>query len=290
MTNPESITLGYIGFHGDPDQWKPFCENVFGLQSVPTADGIRFRADERQWRIGVTPGETDGLDYVGLEVESNAHLDQIVARLAQAGIPTEENKALAQERQVCRVVTTAAPDGTRLELFTAGQISCTPFASPTGARFVTGEIGLGHILVLVPNIDEALAFYVDVLGLRRSDVVAMGPGIDAHFLGSGKRHHVVAICSLPDLSGFDHLFIEVDSIETVGIAWDKVLAGAAPVGRSLGQHANDPVVSFYAESPSGFLMEYGCGSTIIDNPDTWVESRWESAYLWGGTFGSRAVR
>lgn len=290
MTITGSITLGYIGFHGDPAKWKPFCEQVFGLQSVPTEDGIRFRTDERQWRIGVTPGEVDGLDYVGLEIQSNAQLDHITQKLRDAGILVTEDKTLASVRQVGRLVTTTAPDGTKLELFTGAQISCTPFASPTGARFVTGDIGLGHILVLVPDIDEALTFYVDVLGLRRSDVVAMGPGIDAHFLGSGKRHHVVALCSLPDLSGLDHLFIEVDSIETVGIAWDKVLAGAAPVGRSLGQHANDPVVSFYAESPSGFLMEYGCGSTIIDNPDTWIESRWESAYLWGGTFGSRAVR
>lgn len=290
MTQEQSISLGYIGFNGDPEQWKHFAQDIFGLQAVESDEGLLLRTDERDWRIAITPGAKDGLDYIGFEVGSETHLSALKENLENAGFSAEEDTNLARSRRVNRLVKTTAPDGTHLELFTCGLISCTPFSSPTGATFVTGDCGLGHVLLMVPDIQASLEFYRGVLGFRRSDVIEMGEGIDAHFLSGCKRHHVVALACIPEVSGFDHLFIEVDKSTTVGKAWDKVMSGAAPIARSLGQHANDPAFSFYVETPSGVLLEYGSGATVVDDPESWVESRWESPYLWGGTFGSRAVR
>ena len=284
------LKLGYAGFKGDLAAWRQFGCDIFGLQSVAAPDELRFRADSRAWRLAVRAADQPGLDYLGLEVATHEDLDAIVARLKAAGHEASEDPALAKRRDVQRLVATTAPDGTALELFIGALIVSTPFASPTGARFVTGEAGLGHVLLLVPDIDAALTFFTQVIGLSRSDSIEVAPGCDGHFLNGGHRHHIVALAKLPGVTGFDHIYLEVDDIVTVGQAWDRVQAGAAPVGRSLGQHANDPAISFYAGSPSGFLFEYGHGSRVIENPETWVETRWESAYLWGGTFGTHAIR
>jgi 3,4-dihydroxy-9,10-secoandrosta-1,3,5(10)-triene-9,17-dione 4,5-dioxygenase len=288
MGNP-ILKLGYAGFRGDTAEWERFGCDLFGLQAIRQLNELRFRADARAWRLAVRPSDNPGLDYLGIEVGTRDDLDGIASRLIVAGHEAIEDEDCAKRRNVQRLLRTHTPDGTKLEFFVGALTVSTPFSSPTGARFVTGEAGLGHVLLLVPDLQAALTFFTEVIGLRRSDSIEVAPGCDGHFLNGGLRHHIVALAQLPDVVGFDHIYLEVEDLTSVGQAWDKVMSGAAPIARSIGQHANDPAISFYVGSPSGFLFEYGCGSTLIDDPDTWVETRWESAYLWGGTFGTHAV-
>ena len=283
------MRLGYAGFSGDMSAWEAFACGVFGLQAVRGDRELRLRVDNRAWRLAIRESDAPGVDYIGIEVATHEDLDGLVARLRANGCEATEDPLRAKDRNVQRLVATIGPDGTPLEFFLGGLIVSAPFASPTGARFVTGEAGLGHVLILVPDVNAALEFFTNVIGLTRSDSIEVVPGSDGHFLRGGLRHHIIAIAEIPGVTGLDHIYLEVEDMTTVGQAWDKVAGGAAPVGRSLGQHANDPALSFYTGSPSGFLFEYGCGSRVIDDPENWVETRWESAYLWGGTFGTHAI-
>src|SRR5262249_41094686 len=49
----------------------------------------------------------------------------------------------------------------------------------------------------------------------------------------------------------------------------------------MGRHINAEVTSFYSNSPSGFMVEYGWGGRVID-PDTWQtqEVTWGPS-MWG---------
>lgn len=279
------LSLGYLGIYGDADEWRRFAVDIYGMQPVYGGEVLRLRADERAWRLAVEPGTSPGVAYVGIEVESSQHLDDVMARIKKAGLDVTEDKHLALARNVVRLARTTAPDGTPIELFTGAMVMSDPFLSPTGAKFVTGKAGLGHVLLLVPDLAAALEYYTKVLGFRISDAVRVAEGSDAYFLHGGLRHHVIALASIPGANGLDHIFTEVDSITTVGRAWERVEAGAAPVVRTLGQHANDPVTSFYARSPSGFAFEYGVNATVIDDEDTWIFKRYDSIYLWGGHIG-----
>ncbi|MCK9282926.1 MAG: VOC family protein [Rhodocyclaceae bacterium] len=281
----ESLALGYVGVTGNVSEWRTFATDLYGMQPIVDGDALRLRVDDRAWRFSIEPGPNPGLAYVGIELDSSASLDAVVARVKAAGYDAEENSVLAKKRNVGRLVRTIAVDGTPLELFIGGMVVAEPFASLTGAKFVTGGAGLGHVLMLVPDLQAALHYYTTVLGFRVSDVVVVTEGVDAYFLHGGCRHHVIALASIPGKTGPDHVFVEVDSITTVGRAWDKTRAGAAPIVRELGQHANDPVTSFYTQSPSGFAFEYGVNATRIGNEDEWVFKRWDSIYLWGGQVG-----
>ena len=64
------------------------------------------------------------------------------------------------------------------------------------------------------------------------------------------------------------------------------LAQEGRVGVTLGRHINDEVTSFYSNSPSGFMVEYGWGGRVIDvdgwQPQevTWGPSMWGHDRMW----------
>ena len=109
-----------------------------------------------------------------------------------------------------------------------------------------------------------------------------------HFLRGSGRHHVLAMLGVPGVGGIHHISVEVDRLVTVGRAWDKINAGAAPVLMTLGQHANDPCVSYYCVSPSGFGFEYGWENAIVDD-DNWTPTTWLGRDLWGHKDGGGVV-
>ena len=79
------------------------------------------------------------------------------------------------------------------------------------AGFVTGSQGLGHVVLLVPDLDAAERFFTEALGMRRSDTVE-GGGFDLRFFhcaGSAARHHTVAFAAVPGMAGLHHLMLEV---------------------------------------------------------------------------------
>jgi len=220
--------------------------------------------------------------FLGLEFDTDLHLEGVVRRLQRAQVSVTEDVGLAAIRNVKRVFRVVGPDDTPLELYVGGLISPDPFISPTGARFVTGRCGMGHVLLFTADVEAALHFYEKLIGFRRTDTVGPAPGVEGYFLNGGSRHHVIALLEVPGQAGLHHVFVEVDKIVTVGIAWDRVVAGAAPIVSTLGQHANDPALSFYVESPSEFAFEYGHGSLVIDDPAHWIQTRWDRPFLWGG--------
>jgi hypothetical protein len=58
--------------------------------------------------------------------------------------------------------------------------------------------------------------------------------------------------------------VELFSFDDVGQAYDLALAEEGRINVTLGRHINDEVTSFYSNSPSGFMVEYGWGGRIIE--------------------------
>ncbi len=88
------------------------------------------------------------------------------------------------------------PAGNRVEAFHGGQIADEPFrpARHIGG-FRTGTQGVGHAVVMMPEIDAALTFYRDLLGFRITDF--MGPPVSLYFMHVNTRHHSLAIAQGP---------------------------------------------------------------------------------------------
>lgn len=284
-------SLAYIGFVSPrAEEWRSFGADVLGAEVVPDgADGaddvVRLRVDDAVWRIAVHPGEADDLAYLGWEVSD---LDGVVAALEAAGVSVDRREAGEVpagrgDVPVGRgdVVSFTDPSGFRHELVEQVERggAFTPARPMSG--FVTGDQGLGHAVLIVPDLDAALAFYTEVLGFRVSDSVEAGISLRfLHCAGRASRHHSLALVSVPGMVGIHHLMLEVASLDDVGRALDVVNERGLTLPMSLGRHSNDLMTSFYVRTPSGFEIEYGTGGRLVDD-EGWEIGAYDSISLWG---------
>lgn len=286
--------LGYLGFEvSDVQAWRSFMTQKLGvMEAAGDEDSARFRTDSRSWRILVEKGPSDDILFAGFEVDSEAELFAIGERLESHGIKvTSESSELAAERGVLGLISCADPMDTRVEIyFGATELFEKPFVSPTGvSSFLTGDQGLGHYVMAVPDIDAAMEFYVQGLGLNLSDIIdwTLPQGLTAklHFLHCNGRHHSLAIVGLPETKKMHHFMLETELMDDVGFAYDK-FDGDQSVVMTLGRHTNDHMLSFYGATPSGFAVEYGWGARQVE--PGWSVVRYDKISMWGHKFvGSR---
>jgi 2,3-dihydroxybiphenyl 1,2-dioxygenase len=274
--------LGYVGFgSADLDDWRQFGTGLVGLQAVERSSSLlAFRMDDRKQRIVIDRSMADGMRFFGWEVADAAALDALAARLEKHQVHViAEPQALADTRRVGRLISFRDPAGNRLEAFYGAEIDDTPFSPGRSiSGFRTGPLGLGHAVLTVENIDAVMPFYVDVLGFGLSDYI-LKP-FRAYFFHVNARHHSLALIETGK-NGMHHLMVELFSLDDVGQSYDVALTEAERVSVTLGRHTNDLMTSFYAKTPSSFMVECGWGGREID-PPTWqpVEMH-HGPSLWG---------
>jgi hypothetical protein len=81
--------------------------------------------------------------------------------------------------------------------------------------------------------------------------------------------------------GMHHFMVELNSLDDVGQGYDLAQQEEGRLAYTLGRHSNDHMLSFYANSPSGFFVEYGWGARVID-PATWEPHQtFDGPSYWG---------
>jgi 2,3-dihydroxybiphenyl 1,2-dioxygenase len=223
-----------------------------------------------------------------------------VASLRQRGVEIEQGgPELAARRQVERLFVTKGPSSVAHEFYVCARIAIEPFSSPAlkGPGFVTGALGFGHLLLRADDLPRSIAYCSEILGLRLSDrileEVAPGIVVDATFFHTKTgRHHSMAVAVMPGTRRIGHLMVEVQSMDDVGLAFERCVAAGHPIRATLGKHPNDQMFSFYVETPSGFSLEYGWGGIVIDQPD-WDARTYDRLSVWGhkrqATLGQRTA-
>jgi len=290
-------SLGYLRIEStDVAAWREFGVRVLGMVEGrgPDPGALYLRMDEFPARLVVVPGAADRLLASGWEVADAGVLDGVTAALRDAGVAAKDGTdAELADRRVARLLRFDDPAGNALEVFCGAALEHRPAVSPYGNRFVTGDQGLGHVVLPVSEEESALRFYTEVLGFRLRDSIRMapelfgrpaGPPLWMRFLGCSPRHHSLALAPFPAQAGIVHLMIEVAELDDVGRALDRCARRGAPVSATLGRHANDLMVSFYVRTPGGFDVEYGTGGRVVDDR-TWVTRETTAISLWGHRFG-----
>jgi len=269
--------LGYVTVRSsDLAQWRHYASQVLGMMVVEDESGERLflKMDERPYRILVQHSAQDGFGACGWEVAGQAAFDQAVDELQAAGVAVEQGNAeQAALRQVQALALFADPDGNRHELYWGPRQDFARFVSPVGVRgFVSDALGMGHVVVPAPTFDRCRDFYEKVMGFGLSDLMKVRftpdpaePEKRIHFMHCNNgRHHSLAIFECPVPSGCVHMMLEVDGLDEVGRALDRMHANGVKLSATLGQHTNDQMISFYMKTPSGFDLEYGCDGLVVD--------------------------
>ncbi len=275
------LGLGYAGFGSDAlDDWRQFGTSLVGLQAVERGNSmLAFRMDDRKQRIVIDRALAEGTRFFGWEVADAAALDQLAARLEQAGVAvTAEPPSLADARRVRGLISFHDPAGNRLEAFYSAEIDDTPFKPGRSiSGFRTGPQGLGHAVLTVESIEPVMGFYVDVLGFGLSDYIEKP--FRAYFFHVNPRHHSLALIETGS-NGMHHLMVELFSLDDVGQSYD-IAWKEDRVNVTLGRHTNDFMTSFYAKTPSSFMIECGWGGREIE-PSTWQPvEMFDGPSLWG---------
>ena len=297
-------SLGYLRIESaDVAAWREFGVRILGMVEGrgPEEGALYLRMDDFPARLVIVPGARERLLASGWEVAGAGELAAVGHALADAGVAV---KAAAPEelaaRRVGDMLRFDDPAGNAIEVFCGAALEHRPAVSPYGNQFVTGDMGLGHVVLPVAGAaDAALAFYTGVLGFRQRDSMRMpaefvggAPGDPPawfRFLGCCPRHHSLALAPMPAEAGIVHLMIEVAALDDVGRALDRCARREAPLSASLGRHANDLMVSFYVRTPGGFDIEYGTDGRRVDDA-TWVSRETTAVSLWGHSFAGPAAQ
>ncbi|MEV6444427.1 iron-dependent extradiol dioxygenase HsaC [Amycolatopsis sp. NPDC051716] len=290
-------SLGYLRIEAtDMAAWREYGLKVLGMVegSGTNPDALYLRMDDFPARLVVSPGDADRLAVTGWEVAHAGELAELRSRLDSASVPYKEGTPdeLA-DRRVDELISFEDPSGNTQEVFHGVALQHRRVVSPYGHKFVTGEQGLGHVVLSTKDDEASLRFYRDVLGFRLRDSMRLppqlvgrpadGPPAWLRFFGCNPRHHSLAFLPMPTPSGIVHLMVEVENTDDVGLCLDRAIRRKVPMSATLGRHVNDLMLSFYMKTPGGFDVEFGCEGRQVDD-DNWIARESTAVSLWGHDF------
>ncbi len=291
--------LGYLGFGvSDMGAWSEFATDIMGFQpNGTTARGSEFlRIDDYHHRFEICPTGEDDILWAGWEAKDAPTLARIANQVRALGVAVEQGSAAeAAERHVMDFIRFVDPNGLQVEVYWGPLLDHTPFVSSRGvAGFRAGDLGLGHIVMVVRDLAASIDFYERTLGVRISDYQSMSFGamrIEICFTHVNQRHHSLALGApvgghpppppgAPPMKRLNHFMVEVNKLDDVGTALDIFQQRGMPAGQ-LGKHTNDWMISFYAPTPSGFQVEYGWNGRLIGSEQDWQVQHYRAPSLWG---------
>jgi 2,3-dihydroxybiphenyl 1,2-dioxygenase len=283
--------LGYLGLNvTNLGEWEQFATELLGLEVVDkAAQGFFMRMDEYHHRFILQRGSEDDVAFIGWEVADERALRDLAAQLRNDGVDITPGSAEeAKIRGVLELLKFKDPSGIPTEAYFGPLMNFRePFKSPRPlSGFITGTMGLGHIVIRVDDGERSLHFYRDVLGMRISDIIELPRGhrlgrqLSLTFMHCNPRHHSVAFGELPVAKRLLHFMLQAKTLDDVCSTMYLAQDRGVPLSASLGRHTNDHMVSFYMRSPSGFEVEYGFGARTIDD-STWKVQQHYSGSMWG---------
>jgi catechol 2,3-dioxygenase-like lactoylglutathione lyase family enzyme len=250
--------IRYVGYAvTDFDSEKQFYEEIWGLEPVPSGDGMAwFKAqghDEHQV-VRLRPADENRIDVIALAADSRADVDALHDKAEAAG---------------CKIVRTPA------ELSTPGGGYGFRFFSPDGmlyevssdvargqrrdiARWDGVPVKISHIVLHSPDHQAAVKFFTDVLGFKVSDWL----GDFMCFLRCNSAHHRIAL--LPGPACLNHVAYDMEGIDGMMRGAHRLKLHGINIGWGPGRHTAGNNTFSYFVTPSGFVTEYTAELEEVD--------------------------
>jgi 2,3-dihydroxybiphenyl 1,2-dioxygenase len=257
------IGIGYLGFESAQlEEWRSYGPEVMGFQITKSeADplSLYFKLDDRRHRFAFHPGKIDRLAYIGWEARGRLEFIAAVEKFRAAGVEVAPgDAALCEKRGVKELIRFRDPVGYQHELFYAQKWTPRSFVPgrPHGG-FMCGQRGVGHVVVMTPEYTAELErFLIELMGFSWYGSGA-GKGRTGFFRSKLNTFssHDIGYGHAPGRMGVQHVGLFVRTIRDVGETYDLVKKRNLPLMMRLGQHTQDPHMSFYHFNPSGFAFE-----------------------------------
>jgi 2,3-dihydroxy-p-cumate/2,3-dihydroxybenzoate 3,4-dioxygenase len=250
--------LGYLSLSViDLDEAIEFYSRFVRLELTERIGSRAFMTggSAHHW-IRLEEGSSSGVKRIAYAVRDEETLRDIKRDLDSRGMPVEEGGDFAHER-VYRWLRLNDPGGFPIELYT--EMAELPQAVPSNGVVLEKLLHGGW---RVPNFDETAAFYQDALGFRVSDWLATTVGF---FRCADQYHHSLVLIRSPDLdTSFDHLCIQVGSIDDVMRFRHNAVKAGVPLRSDLLRHPTSDSISVYMRDVErGISVEFCTGHRQI---------------------------
>ncbi len=271
------------------DQWYRFTKEALGMHVQRDAGALVCRLDEHARRIIVVDGPAEDIAALGYQLDDEATLQVVLQRLRERSVDVAEGDAAgAALRGVERYWRVIGPKGMPIEFFTRPILSVEPL-DMLASGFCTGASGMGHVAITSCRPDAMMAFWQQIFDARISDRIedrVSGLRMDFTFMRLNERHHSVAVACTrgirldPIRTRIHHVNIQPAQLEDLSAAYVRCRKLGFRIANAVGQHPNDRELSFYVETPSGFLLEYGWAPIAVDET-SWVTALHQGISVWG---------
>jgi 2,3-dihydroxybiphenyl 1,2-dioxygenase len=281
-SRPRVRELSHVIVHSrDLNAWKKFATVVLGMGVQESGSGLRLKMDDTPFRFVIEPGDEDRVAVVAWRANGLAELSQIAQNLRDCGRETTLLSRTTRSGLAIEAGISFSDDqGIVHEVFVANEEIGGAFHSKNVTGYVTDDAGLGHI-VFIDSVARCDEIFLGSFGMSLREDITTKVGGKGHFYGCNPRHHSAAAVDGSPRSVM-HIMLEMKTVDDVGCALDRALAGGWSPRTGLGRHRTDHMFSFYIPSPSGFDFELGCGGLRVEDDDNW-EAMKESSRLrvWG---------
>lgn len=260
-----------------------YYTEVVGLIETDRRDDRAYLKawDEQQHHsLILSSAATYGLDSLGFKVETAADLDELAARLVDAGVAPEHHQPGDLGPGSGRTVRFTAPSGHTIDLVHGmAQVGNNlPLHNPPPAP--DNLVGMAppridHIFLMCEDVDGVTSFFQDVLGFRLTEQIVADDGHQlATFLERSHTPHDIAFITGPDRA-FHHVAFWVDGWNDLRQAADICAYHGVTIDAGPTRHGATRGCGLYFFDPAGNRNELYTGGYWFDpddEPTTWTEA------------------
>ncbi len=287
------LRLGYVilGMQ-DPMAWSDFAQTVLGFKKAARADrkdAVYLKMDEAPFRYMIEKSNEEKLFATGYEMASAQDYEALIEKLSLAGVEVTRGDAdEAKRRAVAEYAFCQDPSGNCLEIYHTRDSGSAFEAGAGVSGFVTGDMGLGHLVLPAPENLATEEFYTQLCGFEISDELTLPPPAEGlpeqrilFMHANNPRHHTVGLYNFPHPTGVIHLMAEMKTMDDVGYCMDRVKQAGLHIFASLGRHSNDEMISFYFFAPGGIGIEVGYDGLTVEDWSKFTPTKTTSGDYWG---------
>jgi len=252
-----------------------FYTEVWGLRVVeqgPDAAWLRGTGEQHH-ALQLTAAERNGLGRITFALATPAEIDIAAHRLELRSIPIVAGPGPSDAVGGGYGVQFVDPEGRVIELL------ADTLAVPPLGRDDAVPVGVTHVVLNTVDIDAAVEFYRDVLGLRVSDWSEH----QMAFMRCNTDHHSIAF-NQAGWASVNHVAYEMPTVDHFMRGIGRLRHhGMLPLWGP-GRHGPGNNTFSYFADPAGLVCEYTSGIAQVDE-DRWLCRVWrrvpELADLWG---------
>ncbi|SDH84264.1 VOC family protein [Alteribacillus bidgolensis] len=245
-----------------------FYEELWGLDKVfEDEDNAHLRgAGPEHHILHLQRGERRGIHHIAFGMIDKQAVDQAAVYLKEKGLQIVEPPGYLDEIGGGYGLRFVDYENRCIELSAWVDIH-TGFWSK---KIDANPLFLNHIVLNTTDIHRTMEFFTEVLGFKVSD----WSEDQMVFLRCNKNHHSIAL-NQADHASVNHIAYEVDGV-------DEVMRGISNIRKNgyqeiwgPGRHGPGNNIFCYFQDPGGFVMEYTCYLSTIEDEKTWRAQVWK---------------